>query len=117
MYLYFMETCLECMNCGFFMNGLWTIVRDHNKRARPICRWDNNMYPKKLKFCEFIPHKYELKTGTSGWTSEGRGFLLSSNKTNYSGHLCKNNTIYLKTICSELTEIHQINGHLGIKSR
>src|SRR5258707_10632168 len=23
------------------------------------CRQDNNMYPKKLKFCEFIPHKYE----------------------------------------------------------
>src|SRR5258708_31316514 len=80
------------------------------------CRQDNNMYPKKLKFCEFIPHKYELNTGTSGWTSEGRGFLLSSNKTNYSGHLCKDNAIYLKTIHSELTEIQPIRGHLGIKS-
>ncbi len=24
------------------------------------CRQDNNTYPKKLKFCEFIPHKYKL---------------------------------------------------------
>src|SRR5258708_20889341 len=31
------------------------------------------------------------KTCTSGLTSEGRGFMLNSNKTNYSGHLCKDN--------------------------
>ena len=57
------------------------------------------------------------QTGTSGWTSEGRGFLLSSNKTNYSGHLYEDNAIYLKTIRSELTEIQPIHGHLGIKSK
>src|SRR5260370_10617111 len=34
------------------------------------------------------------KTGTSGWTSEGRGFMPSSNKMYYSGHLCKENAIY-----------------------
>ncbi len=56
------------------------------------------------------------KTGMSGWTSEGRGFLLSSNKTNYSGHLCEDNAIYLKTIHSELTEIQPIHGHFGNKS-
>src|SRR5258708_35942117 len=45
------------------------------------------------------------KTGTSGWTSEGRGFMLSSNKTNYSGHLCEESAIYSKIIHSELMEI------------
>ncbi len=55
------------------------------------------------------------KTGTSGWTSEGKGFMLSSNKTNYSGHLCEDNAIYLKTIRSELTEIQPIHGHFGNK--
>src|SRR5260221_10226145 len=45
------------------------------------------------------------KTGMSGWTSEGRGFMPSSNKTYYSGHLCKENAIYSKTIRPELTEI------------
>ena len=29
------------------------------------------------------------KTCMSGLTSEGRGFTLNSNKTNYSGHLCE----------------------------
>src|SRR5258707_13401221 len=55
------------------------------------------------------------KTGMSGWTSEGRGFMLSSNKTNYSGHLCEDNAIYLKTIRSELMEIQPIHGHFGNK--
>ncbi len=55
------------------------------------------------------------KTGTSGWTSEGKGFMLSSNKTNYSGHLCEDNAIYLKTIRSELTEIQPIHSHFGNK--
>jgi len=45
------------------------------------------------------------KTGMSGWTSEGRGFMPSSNKTYYSGHLCEENAIYSKTIRSKLTEI------------
>ena len=49
------------------------------------------------------------KTGMSGWTSEGRGFMLSSNKMYYSGHLCEENAIYLKTICSKLTEIQPIH--------
>ncbi len=48
-------------------------------------------------------------------TSEGRGFMLNSNKTNYSGHLSKDNAIYLKTIHQELTEIQQIHGHFGDK--
>jgi len=72
------------------------------------------MYPKKLKFCEFIPHKYELNWHVR--MDIRRGFPLSSNKTNYSGHLCEDNAIYLKTIRSELTEIQPIHGHLGIKS-
>src|SRR5260370_29863452 len=55
------------------------------------------------------------KTGMSGWTSEGRGFILSSNKTHYSGHLYEDNAIYLKTIRSELTEIQPIHGHFGNK--
>ena len=45
------------------------------------------------------------KTGMSGWTSEGRGFMPSSNKTYYSGHLCEENAIYSKTIHPELMEI------------
>src|SRR6266481_3783261 len=45
------------------------------------------------------------KTGMSGWTSEGRGFMPSSNKTYYSGHLCEENAIYSKTIRPELMEI------------
>src|SRR5258708_2916575 len=55
------------------------------------------------------------KTGTSGWTSEGRTFMLNSNKTNYSGHLCEDNAIYSKTICSELMEIQLNSGHFGDK--
>jgi len=38
------------------------------------------------------------KTHISGLTSEGRGFTLSSNKTNYSSHLYEDKAIYLKTI-------------------
>src|SRR5258708_11565030 len=55
------------------------------------------------------------KTHMSELTSEGRGFMLNSNKTNYSGHLSKDNAIYLKTIHQELTEIQQIHGHFGDK--
>ena len=51
----------------------------------------------------------------SGWTSEGRGFMLSSNKMYYSGHLCEENAIYLKTICSKLMEIQPIHGYFGYK--
>src|SRR5258708_18284976 len=50
------------------------------------------------------------KTATSGWTSEGRGFIPSSNKTYYSGLLCEENAIYSKTIHPELTEISPIHG-------
>src|SRR5260370_7636189 len=57
------------------------------------------------------------KTGMSGWTSEGRAFMLSSNKMYYSGHLCEENAIYLKTICSKLTEIHPIHvSHYNLPS-
>ncbi len=55
------------------------------------------------------------KTRMSESTSEERGFTLNSNKTNYSGHLCEDNAIYLKTIRSELTEIQPIHGHFGNK--
>ena len=55
------------------------------------------------------------KTGMSGLTSEGRGFTPNSNKANYSGHLCEDNAIYLKTIRSELMEIQLDCGHFGDK--
>ena len=51
----------------------------------------------------------------SGLTSEGRGFTLNSNKMNYSGHLCEDNAIYLKTIHSELMEIQLNCDHFGDK--
>ncbi len=31
------------------------IVRDHNQRARPICRWDNAVHPKLALLSRFIP--------------------------------------------------------------
>ncbi len=55
------------------------------------------------------------ETRMSGLTSEGRGFTLNSNKTNYSSHLYEDNAIYLKTIREELTEIQPIHGHFGDK--
>ncbi len=80
--------------CGWLM----IVLRDRLcEKAGGCCRWDNYTYPKKLNFVNLYL-KNMNKTHISGLTSEGRGFTLSSNKTNYSSHLYEDKAIYLKTI-------------------
>ena len=88
----YMDKCISC------------IYTQSVVKLKCCCRWDNNTYPKKLKFCKFIPWKYKW-TCMSGLTSGERRFMFSSNNTNNSSHMCENNTIYSKAICSKLMEI------------
>ncbi len=94
------------------INGKIIPITLHNVLfTRCHCRWDKNMYPKKLKFYEFIPWKYKW-TCISGLTPGGRRFMPSSNKMNDFSHLCKHNTFYSKAIHLKLTEIQLNCGYL-----
>src|SRR5258708_1341659 len=89
--------CLECYACSLqaqrstslAFTGPRYISDDVGGITTCILKSSNfaNLYLKNMN-----------KTHTSGLTSEGRGFTLNSNKTNYSNHLCGDNTIYLKAI-------------------